>query len=160
MKKLILFVSFLILLISSFCFKPVFYDLFSVSDLFFSDITYSFYCLNYNKNLSAEIINNGAGYIIKTDGKNIKNVKNNLTGLLGESVSFKTTKNKIEKVLKTFNVNVIKEEKIGEIYCLYGYSHKLKTENSVLVENYKVNIQIAFINNILTIGTPIILGDY
>ena len=49
---------------------------------------------------------------------------------------------------------------MGEIYSLYGYSNNENFINAIDIDGEKVNVQLAFNNGTLVIGTPIILGDY
>lgn len=161
MKKLILLISFLILIVCTYSFKPSFADIFKESDLFFSDIKYSIYCLNIEKNLSnCRVLNIGNGYIVSCRAEDASYIKKHSSNVLGESISFKSIFTKIDKILNAYNINIIKEEKVGDIYSLYGYINKSEFNNSVTIDGNKVNVQIAFNNGIITVGTPIILGDY
>ena len=127
----------------------------------FSKAEYSIYCLNLTNSLNnCEVINNGNGYIIKTDINNVKHIKSNVSKILGESVCFKSSINKIEKIISLYNIKIIKEERLNNIICLYGYSENADLTHSILIDSEKVNIQITFNCDYLTIGTPIILGDY
>ena len=52
------------------------------------------------------------------------------------------------------------KENVADIITIYGYSENNQFTNSVIIDDEPINIQIAFKDNKLTIGTPIILGDY
>lgn len=151
----------LILILFTYSFKPDFFDVFKTNSVIFTEATYSIYCLNIPSDLQyCDIINNGNGYIINTNINNVKYIKSKISNILGESVRFKTTLNKINEVIKLYNLNIIQEEKIDNIVCVYGYSNSNDLTNSIIIDNKKVNMQIAFYNDFITIGTPIILGDY
>ena len=98
--------------------------------------------------------------IIKTDINNAKLVKSKVSNILGESVRFKSTINKANDIIDFYNLKIIKEEKIEDILCIYGYCENNDFNNSILIDNNNVNLQVAFSNGYMTIGTPIILGDY
>ena len=161
MKKMFFLISFLFLLLFTYSFKPALFDLFKLDNLIFSNEEYYIYCLNICNDLTnCEIINNGNGYIIKTDINNAKLVKSKVSNILGESVRFKSTINKANDIIDFYNLKIIKEEKIEDILCIYGYCENNDFNNSILIDNNKVNLQVAFSNGYMTIGTPIILGDY
>ena len=161
MKKLILLLVFLILLLFTYSFKPVFIDIFNQKNLIFSEIEYTIYCLNVDKNIkNAEVTNIGNGFIVRTHPNNVSYVKSKISNILGESVKINSSFSKIEKIINLYNIKVIKDEKVGEIYSLYGYSTNSNLTNMISVDGEKTNIQIAFNNNFMVIGTPIILGDY
>lgn len=162
MKKLIIFLAFLFFITLTFSFQPAFYNVFSLHNTIFGDAKYSIYCLNISSDNfnNATLINNGNGYIIKTDINNALNIKKNVSNILGESVSFVSNKNVINKIIKYYNIKIFKSEKIGEIEVCYGFSNKLNSTQKVNIDENIINIQIAFKENVLTIGTPIILGEY
>lgn len=160
MKKFSLFLIFLVLIMFSFSFKPIFYDVFSLHNLVFSKPTYNIYCLSINKTSGLNFIDNGNSYIVKASLSDLNFAKSNCSHVLGESVSFVSFCTKVYEIIDFYSVDVKKEEKFDGYSCFYGYSNKISTERQVEIDGEKINIQIAFRNNILTIGTPIILGDY
>lgn len=161
MKKMFVFLLFLILIISTYSSKPLFYDLFCLNNLIFKNISYSIYCLDVYEDIkNAEIINLGNGYIIKTNINNSKKVKSKSSNILGESVRFETSYSSIEKIIKYYDIEILKEEKIGEVYSLYGYIDNKSFPKKIYDGENIINIQIAFVDSVLTIGYPIILGDY
>ena len=162
MKKLIIFLAFLILISFTYSFKPVFNNSILLNNLAFSDINYSIYCLNYyNNNFSnAIVINNGNGYIVNCSMLNAKSVKQNASNILGESICFSAPISYVNEIVKLYGVKILIEENVNGIISLYGYSNNSIFEQNLLIEGNIINIQIAFKNNILTIGTPIILGEY
>ena len=60
--------------------------------------------------------------------------------------------------MHALNATIIKEEKFDEFWVIYAFSPKI--EKFVVMNNKKVNTQIALKNKIITVGTPIILGSY
>lgn len=161
MKKMCLFISFLILIIFTYSLKPVFFDVFSLENVILGEIEYTFYCLDINNDISnCNIIDNGNSFIVKTKANDFKNVKSNLSNVLGESISFNACKSSIDKVVKFYNVKIENIENVGDIVCLYGYTENSLFERSLNIDGKLINIQIAFSNDKMTIGNPIILGDY
>lgn len=151
----------LFLILFTYSFKPAFFDIFKTDSVILGEATYSIYCLSIPSDLQhCDIINNGNGYIINTNINNVKYIKSNISNILGESVRFKTTLNKVDEITKLYNLKIIQEEKIDNIVCVYGYSNSNDLTNSIIIDDKKVNMQIAFNNDFITIGTPIILGDY
>lgn len=163
MKKLILLITFLFLLTLTYNFSPVFNNLFSLHNVVFSDAMYSVYCLDVSDNLNSHniiVLDNGNSFIVKSNMNNAEFVKKNSFNVLGESVSFKSDLFSIDKIIKFYNIDVKMKENVADIITIYGYSENNQFTNSVIIDDEPINIQIAFKNNILTIGTPIILGDY
>lgn len=163
MKKLILLITFLFLLTLTCGFSPIFYNLFSLHNVVFSDAVYSVYCLDISSNLNSNdiiVLNNGNSFIVKSNINYAEFVKKNSSNVLGESVSFKSDLFSIDKIIDFYNIDVKIKENVADIITIYGYSESNKFTNSVLIDDEPINIQIAFKNNVLTIGTPIILGDY
>lgn len=158
-KLLMLFIVF-ILLSNTFSGKICFQNL-EIDE----NATYSFYLLNsVNLNISnVNVIENGNSLIIKTTFKNAKNIRKNLNNILGESVSFKGDKLKFTLIMEKLNLKYSFTENIdnNKIICCFGYSNLNELKNrEIQVDEKKVNVQIAFNNNTITIGHPIILGDY
>ncbi|MBE5746090.1 MAG: hypothetical protein E7359_02250 [Clostridiales bacterium] len=161
MKKMFFLFSFLFLLTLTYSFKPVFYDINNFKNINYGEIIYSIYCLDKCENIeNCEIINLGNGYIINTSLNNAKVIKSKVTNILGESIKFKSTINKINNIINYYNLNIIKKEKVDNIFCAYGFSNVLAQSNYIKIDNEKINLQIAFSNNYITLGYPIILGDY
>lgn len=161
MKKFIMLFVFLFLLISTYSLKPIFYEISKINNVIFGESLYCYYCLGVNENISsyAEIIDNGNSYIVKTTINNKRIVKENISEILGESIKIKTPKTTILKIINYYNINEVKEENVGDIYSFYGYSKNI-FQNYVFIDEKPVNIQLAYSDGYLTIGNPIILGEY
>ncbi len=163
MKKLILLIVFLLLLTLTYSFNPIFNNVFNLHNVVFSNPEYSIYCLDYanlENTKNVKIIDNGNSYIIKSSVSLAKNIKQNSYNVLGESVKFETNRLAIDKIIRLLDIEIKFKEDIDGITTLYGYSNNNDFYRSVIVENELINIQIAYKNGILTIGSPLILGDY
>ncbi len=126
-----------------------------------NDAEYIFHTLSIPSEVEqsdVKIVQNGNGYIIKCNQSVAKKIKPLLT-IQGESVRFKVdSKQEVMKIIDGLNVDTVMLENIDGIYTFYGYN-KMKS-NLVYINNQKVNIELAYKDGIVTIGLPIILGDY
>lgn len=161
MKKFIILILFLFCLVFTYSFKPVFYKNFFADSLMLSSGDYSVYCLKIAANLkNVDIIDNGNSFIVKTSLNDAKRVKSEVSQIMGESLSYDSSILGVEKLINLYNIKVVKREQVGNIVSVYGYSNNPNFCNKIEIENNLINVQIAFSNNRVTIGTPIILGDY
>lgn len=161
MKKFCLLFMFLFLLIFTYSFKPMFQNVFSIHNLVFSDVQYSVFCLDVGNNLEdAQIIKNGNSFVIKTDINNAQKIKSKVSFVMGESVKFKSHYFAVEKLIHYFDLKNIKTEEINGVKSVIGFSDKENLQNSINIDGNLINIQIVFSCDTITIGSPIILGDY
>ena len=121
---------------------------------------HTFYSTQKTNQKETNITKNGNGYLISTNSQNAKNVFQNLEKekLHGESFRLSGTEKDIPKLLHSLCAKTVKEERFDDFLILYANSPKIA--NYVVVNNKKVNIQIAYKNKVITVGTPIILGSY
>ncbi|MDD2227422.1 MAG: hypothetical protein PHH71_02455 [Clostridia bacterium] len=127
----------------------------------FENAKLEFYCKGYSdeiKKLDSDvsIINNGEEFIVKTMANNAENIKNYLTDCFGYCIKIEGAKQDIEHLLD--KIQVAKTEIVDGIEILYGYMYGFLF--STFIDGKKVNVQIAFNDNTVTIGSPIILGSY
>ena len=157
MKKLIKYILIVLIVIIALPSKES-----SLSDLIkefnYSNALYSFYSSSEVKELSATIIKNGNSFIVNTNVSNADSVRNNINNIQGESVTFNGTYNDyVTLKTKLFNKFCFDEELLSIKTC-YGYNNNLN--NSISIDGNVVNIQLAYNNGNITIGTPVILGSY
>lgn len=120
---------------------------------------YCFYTTNSSQTIkNAKITKNGSMTIITCDSNDVYKIKPQLVDVQGESLSFLGTKNDALNYLNNFNHNVVLSEIIENIVVIYAYCPQI--ENYVYVNNEKVNIQLAFNDGKITVGTPMILGSF
>ena len=161
MKKFCLLFSFLFLLIFTYSFKPIFKNVFSIHNLVFSDAEYSVYCLNVVNDLEdAQIIENGNSFVVKTNINNAQKIKSKVSFVMGESVKFKSHYFAVDKLIEYFDIKNIKAEEINGVKSVIGFSNKENLQNSIDIDGNLINIQIVFSCGTITIGSPVILGDY
>lgn len=113
-----------------------------------------FYCEENNDLKNSLCVQNGGGYIIETDKKTAYENFDNIKGCFGVTIFFDNIQ--LEDILN--NVNVVKQEKIGD--CEIYYATAKNIIFSTYIENKKINLQIAVSNNKIIIGFPLILGSY
>ena len=158
MKKILVLVFIMIMLLSTHSFKLAFGRDFSNDNAI-----YSFYILGKSCEIkNAKIITNGNSSIIKTKKKYANSVRKNVTNVMGESMSFEGDKIKLSLIKEQFEADYILDETIeNEIIIFSGFSKKYEKDlKKIVVDGQNINFQVAYNNGIITIGTPIILGDY
>jgi len=100
----------------------------------------------------------GCGAVIKCKGAVASETAKLLDSITGISFTFSGGDKEIDDFLKRVDAVVLNYESVGSITSCFAYSRKLK--NGIRVDGNLVNIQIARNDNTITIGSPIILGEY
>lgn len=162
MKKFLIFLFFLTLLPFTFSFKPVLLDIATLDGVIFSNIEYCVYSLGANdtENINYDIIDNGSNIIFRGDINFAKEMKKNAKDIMGESICFKSLKSKVTLISNFYKLEILQSEEFDDIISLYGYSDKLGSQKSIIIDGKEVNMQIVFNDGYITVGTPIILGEY
>ena len=121
---------------------------------------HSFYTTENTNVLNAKTVKNGNGFVVTCQAKHAKNILNNLNNdkIQGESFCFKGQFDDAFKILSSLNAKIVFEEKFDEFSVFYAYSPKL--DNIIYIDSKKINIQIAYKNETITVGTPVILGSF
>ena len=79
--------------------------------------------------------------------------------IIGESISFEGYIREVFSLLKYYKATIVKVENLEPaIYSVYASSNYFK--NSIEIDEKRVNLQIVYNAGRVTLGTPIILGDY
>lgn len=159
MKKIFVLLFVLLLLASSFSYRLVFDENFNIDN----SAIYTFYILGSCDNIENSIvIKNGNSSVVKTKKTYASIVRKNLTNVLGESVSFKGDRLKFSKLKEKLSPNYVVDETLENGIVVYsGFSNELKENSKTInLDGREVNFQIAYNNGTITIGTPVILGDY
>jgi hypothetical protein len=157
MKKLLCF-SFVFLLVTNLPYKaPLFYA-FAVKQ---SSAVYSFYVLDeLNKSDNYTIINNaGLGSVVRCSARMSKYIKPKLNKIMGESVQFNGSLEAAMFLINFYQARVVKTEWLQDGMMLV-YANANLFSQALYLENDWVNLQICYHNGVITIGSPIILGDY
>lgn len=105
------------------------------------------------------IDNAGLGSIVNTTAGKVNKIKHKLENVVGESMTFDAQIKEVFCLLRFYRAKIVKTEQIDAgFYSVYANSNYFK--NAILIDNKKVNLQICYNKGKITIGTPIILGDY
>lgn len=101
-------------------------------------------------------VDNFNGQIFKTDIKNYRLLLNSIDHVSSETVVLNNVS--LDVILKKLNATVKEKVKVDNVLTLYNcYSNKFS--RMVDSYNYKINIQIAVSNNLISVGYPILV-DY
>ncbi|MBR4270185.1 MAG: hypothetical protein IKQ31_00705 [Clostridia bacterium] len=102
-------------------------------------------------------VDSGMGYIIKGKLCNLnKTLKQlNSTQIRGVSVEFDSSKNEVEKLISKYRIRKISAEELETTSFIYGYTPYLPLYSTI--DGKKINIQIAYSDNHVKIGYPLIL---
>ncbi len=112
------------------------------------------FCLQYD----GDCVESGCGKIVSCLPAQLHQTLQKVGNVQGASFSFEgsiSTAEKIAQKLKTQNVTKIT---CGNITTLCGYSQLFS--GGVNIDGKTVNVQIAYCNGIVTVGSPLILGSY
>ena len=115
-------------------------------------------CQVFCQNTSLAHTSVGFGKIVTTSGKQIASVLACCDDVEGVSIRFVATEKHLSAVVNKLNLTVHTTQILGELTILCGYSPKVV--GGVWLDGHKTNVQIAFDGNTITIGSPLILGDY
>ena len=109
------------------------------------------YCDEVYKNENGVSV--GTSYIIQDN----KPIDHGNRKVYGESVSFRGSIDDFENLLEIMKLEYTYEN-VGEIIVVSGYIPHVKY--LAYVNGQKKNIQLAFNNGVISIGSPLILGSY
>lgn len=121
---------------------------------------YSFYTTDVALKLSgASVVKNGNASIVSCSAQNAKQVRKNLTNVLGESVQVNSpSQDFLNEVTMFLSNKVLYSENLNGTEILYCYEGSIT--NFVMIDGQKVNLQVAKTPNYIVIGTPLILGSF
>jgi hypothetical protein len=78
---------------------------------------------------------------------------------VGESIRFEGSLETMMSILSLYDAKTVKTEWIEDrIYNVYAKARVFS--NSIFIENESINLQICYNDGVITVGSPIILGDY
>lgn len=97
-------------------------------------------------------------YMVSAKYKNGISAADNLVNIVGISATFEGDFDDVRNVLKKCKVAVMQEESVGNVHIIYGISEDCG--KPVEANGKNINFQIAIRDNVITVGTPLILGSY
>lgn len=165
-RLLIVYVCFCVIL-SCICLLPNKTPVFNVVALDSRNVGYVFHTSDVSSLYSSdgqkkysdiEILKNGDNYIVKCQPFLASVIKKSLANLQGESIVFEGNRQDAFDYLSHYNTQIVLTENVDGIFILYAYVPNIY--DSIYINSQKVNIELAVKNNVITIGCPIILGDY
>ena len=154
-KLLIVFVLMCMCVISIIGLQINNFELINIAKLY-PNGTYQFFCgSKQDDNLS--YVSVGKGCIVSCNNSQSENLKNKLTDIQGESFSFVEENFDIVQFLEILRAKVVKTQTLGDMTIVYAYNNTLQ---NYVVENQKINLEIAINGSNITVGYPLILGSY
>lgn len=156
MKKLLLFCLTICLL------SFVYNDFDNSLDIFvknFSCKKYSIFVAGVVDNISnCKLIKNGENTIIECDAGLYKLIRTNISNrILGECVELDYNQS-IENFLLKNDYIIVNRNKINDIEIISLYNKNIL--NNIIVDNQKINLQVAITPQTITVGTPILIGSF
>ena len=101
----------------------------------------------------------GSGQILRCDAKLATSAVQRIDNIAGISFCFEGSENDISEYLDRVDAVVLKCENVSdEITTYLAYSNKF--QNTITIDDNQINLQIAKVGSKITIGSPIILGEY
>lgn len=129
-----------------------------LQDVFYDNFETIYLNLNSqnNKIVGGEKIKNGTGEIVKLSRSEYFNNAKYITTFAGVSLVIKNLS--VEEVAKKLNLKIVDSYEINNLKVVVGYSNKLKS--ALFLNNKKFNVQIAYDNNFILVGNPLILQGF
>lgn len=125
------------------------------------EVNYCFYTENFtSKTDNTYVLKSGVYDIVCCKYKNANSVKNKISNMLfGESLNVKNaTQNDINNIKNYANCHKKIHEYFDDFEIYYCYD--IRFPKFVIVNDKKINVQIAISTSDVTMGYPIILGEY
>lgn len=121
---------------------------------FDGNATVSIYC----RQTSLEGIDMGCGYKITCDVSTFSDTLAKCGNVDGISVSFNGTYQEALHLQEIFALRLSSIYEQDGLFVVCGKSNKIR--NGILDDGQLVNLQIAYRNGLICVGSPLILGDY
>ena len=127
-------------------------------DSYIADISQDGTIYIYCRATELESVDMGNGKIVECNAVDFKTVLSKCHDVDGVSVSFNGTLSDVSRVVHMFNLTVVSTCELDGLYVTCGKSDKVA--QCVLIDGNVVNIQIAYKDGVVTVGSPLILGSY
>ena len=116
--------------------------------------TVSIYC----RSAGVDGIDMGNGKIVQCSVADFYSTLARCNDVDGFSVSFEGSAADIERIARLFDLNITSTMDVCGLHIVCGNSSKLV--GGVILDGVKVNVQIAYKDGTVTVGSPLILGSY
>ena len=112
----------------------------------------------YCRSTSLPSVDMGNGRLVRCDCATLGDVLEMCNGVDGVSVSFCGSSEDAERIAARLAVAEVSRQELDGLTVVCGYSAKIV--GYVWLGGARVNVQIAFNRGVVTVGSPLILGDY
>ena len=121
---------------------------------FSDDATVAIYC----RQTTLDSVDMGGGFKVTCDTATFSDTVSKCSGIDGVSVSFNGTFDDVTELCRFFRLEVASLYEQEGLYVVCGKSAKIKS--GVIDGGKVVNLQIAYRDGIIHLGSPLIIGDY
>ncbi len=97
-------------------------------------------------------------YLANYDYSDTSKAERDLNNIVGISYTLAGDYDKFSDILKQFDIVTLSTEVVDNIHIIYGRSEHCGKPK--IVDGQAINIQIAIRDDVITIGTPLIMGSY
>lgn len=118
------------------------------------DGTVSVYC----KSSQLDGIDMGSGKIVECSPSELQAVLNKCHGVDGVSVTVEGSQEDVTRIMQLLTLTVVSNYQLDGLVVVCGKSDKVN--GGVLLDGNLVNVQIAYKDGVVTVGSPLILGSY
>ena len=119
-----------------------------------ANATVSIYC----RASDIDGIDMGSGKIVQCGVADLKGCLAQCKDIDGFSVSFEGSEQDVHRIVRLFDLNITSTLNIDGLEIICGNSTRLT--GGVNLDGQTVNLQIAYRDGTVTVGSPLILGDY
>ncbi len=153
MKRFIVILVLVAVLTAALAYKmPV--DFADFAAAYFGDGQVNIYC----RNTVLPSTDIGVGRIVQCSASRLRQTLASCEDVDGVSVCFNGTLFDAERVTDLFALGDISVSEFDDLTVICGYSALLR--GGVMLDGRRVNLQIAYRDGIVTVGSPLILGSY
>ena len=121
---------------------------------FSPDATVAIYC----RQTTLDGVDMGNSFKVECGASAFYDTVSECSGVDGISVRFNGTFDDVAKICKFFRLQIASVYEQEGLYIVCGKSNKIR--NGVIDGNKFVNLQIAYHDGVIHLGSPLILGDY
>ncbi len=126
------------------------------------DAIYSIYVSrDYVPNVEGvSCVKNGSINIVSCNAKQADKLYSRFDkdSIVGQSFKFESTYQEFLNYTNNLDAQIVSTEKFDNITSIYCCSDKI--EDSIYLSSGKVNLQIAYSNGYVTVGSPVIIGSF
>lgn len=114
----------------------------------------SIYCLEYN----GDSVNIGIAKEVHSTVNRYNEIVMQCKDVQGVTVTFDGTRQQAMDVLSSLSADIVDIQQLDNIMTVYAYSPLVK--GAIVVDGNLVNVQVAYCNGVVHVGSPLILGSY